>query len=244
MATPRPADPSESGSGLLGQLSGAKPASAELPGLPSPRGGPASRMPGQVTAKNNPGSLASPDFTKKAMEPGASYKSMFSDVRSKSADLQATHAADRAATPPPSRVADFARGAGGIAPKAASSMAAPAAGAAAPVAGALVAPSAAAAAGGAAAATPMLSFGSQGASAAATAQNPAELPTAEGLLTKAVDPAAKPVVGGPSSELPDPKSPGLLDSLTGQGGPGGADAEDPASMGALMDSLMGPMPSA
>lgn len=266
MSSPSPTNPFKLGDSVPSSVPGAKPPSPSLPKrldvpkLPSANRG-ASGMPGQVTPKNNPGSLADPDFTKKAMEPGSSYKSMFSDVRAKSADLQATHAAERAATPPPSRVADFARGAGGaggIAPKAASNLAGPAAGGAAPIAGLLLAPegavATAGATAGASAATPMMSLGSSGlgaassaasTAAAAAAQQPPKPATAEELLAKGLSSAEEAPLDAAAAAPPEAAPPSLLDSLSdgaGAGG-GGGSPEDPESMGALLDSLMGPMPT-
>jgi hypothetical protein len=50
---------------------------------------------GGVTDQNNPGSLASPDFSEKALQDGADTDAMFADVQKKAADLQAVNAAER-----------------------------------------------------------------------------------------------------------------------------------------------------
>lgn len=63
------------------------PKAPSAPKVPSPTGG--------VTDQNNPGSLASPDFSKKALEDGADTDAMFADVQKKASDLQAVNAAER-----------------------------------------------------------------------------------------------------------------------------------------------------
>jgi hypothetical protein len=240
--SPKPAD-------LLSRLAGEKPpaspARAELPKMPGSAAPRAAGMPGQVTAKNNPGSLADPDFTKKAMSDGAGYKSMFADVRAKSAELQATHAAERAATPPPSRVADFARG-GGMAKKAASNMAAPAAaGASVPIAGAALAPELATAAAAAPAAGPVLSLGSAavpGVAGAAAAGKGAPAEQVQALASSVTETGSGATKQAASpQEVPSQES-SLSDLLSGVTG-GGDAPEDPDAMGSLLDSLTGPMPT-
>ena len=64
------------------------PKAPSAPKVPSPTGG--------VTDQNNPGSLASPDFSEKALQDGADTDAMFADVQKKAADLQAVNAAERA----------------------------------------------------------------------------------------------------------------------------------------------------
>lgn len=51
------------------------PKAPQMPKAPSTTGG--------VTDQNNPGSLASPDFSEKALQDGADTDSMFADVQKK-----------------------------------------------------------------------------------------------------------------------------------------------------------------
>ncbi|MFO0828476.1 MAG: hypothetical protein U0572_10045 [Phycisphaerales bacterium] len=79
---------------------------------PAPPTGGTTR-PGVLSDANNPASLAEPGFSQKVMGKGANYKSMFTSVREKASQLQSVNATERAATPPPSQMAGFARPAGG-----------------------------------------------------------------------------------------------------------------------------------